>query len=425
MKIKSIAVILSILLGTVSARNGMCTPVGSLNLCSKSESEVNFDVDGLYRIHSKDKNGCSYIRGLVGSFSDKTKAQNRQKELQKSNYKCAIVDQEKETCISSTYVHRYICSPVGTLDLCTTKESEVTFDRDGLYVNCPGKYTLICNPPNQSTSVCFSKDPKWRVYNSDIDGCRYMKGLIGSFSDKTKAQNRKKALEKSNYKCAIVDQEKDTCVSSIKVKDNGGGGEGGGVGGCSDKNNMSLFKTTLTKSQFVTAIKNYGLNIFSNYAEKIYTISVNNGLNPELVVVRAMSEGFSPGGSTNNYWGLHCYNGQNSCASYSSFDAGVKAFIDNIKSNNYKTPADMMKRYAYIGDYWYNPGDWSNSGCPYYPYIKQYLSATRSNQVANACNGGYCSGYEASCLRTTDEDQYAYASFTSQKMINDRNNVFC
>lgn len=459
MRTKPIILTLSIFLGTVSARSDICTPVGTLNLCGDiKESEVNFDIDGLYvncpgkyslicnppnqknaicyskdpkwRIHSKDKNGCNVTYGLVGSFSDKTKAENRKKALEKKNYKCAVVNQEKETCISSTYVHRYICTPVGTLDLCgNTKEAEVNFDRDGLYVNCPGKYTLLCNPPNQRTSVCLSKDPKWRVYNSDIDGCRVINGLIGSFSDKTKAENRKKALKKKNYNCVIIDQAKDTCVSSL----GGGSGGGSGGGGCGNKNDMSLFKTSLTKSQFSTALKryasstsSYGLTFFSSNADIIYNTSVNNGLNPELVVVRAMSEGFSPGGSTNNYWGLNCYNGQdNACASYGSFEAGVKAFINNIKSNNYKTPADMMKRYAYIGNYWYNPGSWSLGGCIYYPYIKQYLSSSRSNQVANVCNGAYCSGYEASCVATTDEDQTAYSKFTAQKMIDDRNSVFC
>jgi len=195
-------------------------------------------------------------------------------------------------------------------------------------------------------------------------------------------------------------------------------------------NNMSLFKTSLTRSQFIKALKTYAasyssLSLFANNAGTIYDISVNNGLNPELVVVRAMSEGFSPGDYTNNYWGLSCYNLSNSCASYSSFSEGVKAFIKNIKSNNYQTPLEMMKSYAFIGYHWYNPGSWSDGGCVYYPYIKQYMSAARSNQVNYACSyGRTCSGYEYNCLDTTPEDQNAYAAWTSQKMINDRNSVF-
>jgi len=198
-------------------------------------------------------------------------------------------------------------------------------------------------------------------------------------------------------------------------------------GSCND---MSLFKTSLTRSQFINALKTYAssnssLNLFANNAGNIYDISVANGLNPELVVVRAMSEGFSPGGYTYNYWGLSCYNLSNSCASYSSFSEGVRAFINNIKSNNYQTPFDMMKTYAFIGNHWYNPGSWSDGGCVYYPYIKQYMSTTRSNQVNYACtSGGTCSGYESNCLKTTQEDQNAYATWTSQKMIGDRNSVF-
>jgi len=197
---------------------------------------------------------------------------------------------------------------------------------------------------------------------------------------------------------------------------------------CSD---ISLFSTNLTKSQFTSALKNYassstsnGIKNFASNAEKIYDISIQNNFNPEMVVVRAMSEGFSPGGSTYNYWGLGCYNGQNSCLSYSSFDKGVLAFILNIKNNNYATVQDMMLKYAYIGKYWYNPGSSSLGGCYYYPYIKQYLSQSRSNQVQQACSGATCTKNEASCVPTTQEDQNAYAKRNVVIMVNNRNKIF-
>jgi len=113
----------------------------------------------------------------------------------------------------------YTCSPITTLDLCSVKEKEINFDIDGLYVNCPGKYTLVCNPPNQSGVVCFSKDPKWRIHSGNGNGCGLTYGLIGSFGNKAKAENRKKELEELNYNCAVVEQQKSTCLNSKPPKD--------------------------------------------------------------------------------------------------------------------------------------------------------------------------------------------------------------
>lgn len=205
--------------------------------------------------------------------------------------------------------------------------------------------------------------------------------------------------------------------------------------GCNVKDDMSLFKTNLTKQQFINAVQNSasyysGLYNFSNRAGTIYDISVNNGINPELVVARAIAEGFAPGSSHNNYWGLNCLNGQESytCAYYSSFEEGVKGFINNIISNGYQTPADMMKRYVYIGDYWFNPGTWGAGGCIYFDYIeKYYTNKSRASTVRNVCkNGGYCEypGY-GNCVRTNEEDQLAYSKYASQTMIGYRNDIFC
>ena len=40
----------------------------------------------------------------------------------------------------------------------------------------------------------------------------------------------------------------------------------------------------------------------------IYDIATKNGINPEMVIIRAESEGYSPGASKNNYWGMGCTN---------------------------------------------------------------------------------------------------------------------
>jgi len=194
---------------------------------------------------------------------------------------------------------------------------------------------------------------------------------------------------------------------------------------------ISLTSTTLTRQQFISALQSYasgssgGLQTLASNAGTIYDLSIQNSFNPEMVIIRAMSEGYSPGGSTNNYWGIACYNTGGSCASYASLSDGVLAYINNIKGNGYTSVYQMMLRYAYIGDYWYNPGSSSLGGCYYFPYIRKYMSTSRASSVESACNGAACSSSGGSgCVRTTDEDQSAYAQWQVSKMADNRAVVF-
>ena len=189
---------------------------------------------------------------------------------------------------------------------------------------------------------------------------------------------------------------------------------------------ISMKSTTLSETEFTELLKakqnlGSGYRIFYQNASTIYNLSVNNNINPEMVVLRAVSEGFSPGTTHNNYWGLGCTNtgGITACARYPSFSEGVLGYIKNI--SKYDTVTNMMSKYAYIGSYWYSPGNSGLGGCYYYPYIKKYLSPERSSQVEAACSKS-CS--DSSCLKTTDEDQNAYASWQVEKMVNTRKTVF-
>lgn len=190
---------------------------------------------------------------------------------------------------------------------------------------------------------------------------------------------------------------------------------------------ISLTHTDLTKEEFITACSNQSSTTgFFDKCEKIYDISVSKNFNPEMVVIRATVEGFSPytdKPSTNNYWGLGCYNGKgiDACSSYSSFDEGVKAFIKNV--SQYNTVEDMMSKYAYIGNNWYNPGSSSGGGCYYYQYIEKYMSDTRKNTVEGYCSSGNtCSG--TACFPTNDEDQLAYSKWQVSHMVEVGNNIF-
>lgn len=197
---------------------------------------------------------------------------------------------------------------------------------------------------------------------------------------------------------------------------------------------MSISSTSLSKSDFISKVESYYANkstkaasVFKDNAGTIYDLAVSNGINPELVVVRAHLEGYSPASkgyeSYNNYWGIACYNGQSlsKCASYSSFSDGVLGFINTIKK--YDSLSSMMNKYAYIGSYWYNPGDAGTGGCYYYDYINKYMSYARSGVVSAACSKDKaCSG--SSCVQTTDEDQLAYSMWQVEKMASQRNAMF-
>ena len=199
---------------------------------------------------------------------------------------------------------------------------------------------------------------------------------------------------------------------------------------------FSVHTTTLTREEFVSLMRSYCnthscestmLNVFVANAGEVYDTSIENNVNPELVVIRAKVEGFSPGGGTNNYWGIRCYNGAGAeaCSSYGSLSKGIAGFASVVSS--YNTVSEMMSKYAYIGAYWYNPGSWALGGCAYYPYIKDFMSAERSNAVNNICNAGpTCSkNGESSCTKTIDEDQQAYATWqVNKKMAPERYNIF-
>ena len=86
--------------------------------------------------------------------------------------------------------------------------------------------------------------------------------------------------------------------------------------GCEE---MSISSTVLSRDEFITKLDTYYGNNASSYgstfkenAGKIYDLATRNGINPELIVVRADIEGYSPVsqgfGTYYNYWGIGCYN---------------------------------------------------------------------------------------------------------------------
>lgn len=191
---------------------------------------------------------------------------------------------------------------------------------------------------------------------------------------------------------------------------------------CSDINMKS---TSLTKEEFiarVSTISNAKAKALIDNAGMIYDMGVNNGVNPELVYIRAYVEGYSPGESRNNYWGIGCTNtgGLEACHTYGSLSEGVAAFYKI--ASQYDTLADFAGRYAYLGDYWYNPGSAGIGGCYYAPYIFTEIP----EHVKNACAAGKSctTAGGGDCVATTEEDKYAYLVYQSQTMVKARKVIF-
>lgn len=197
------------------------------------------------------------------------------------------------------------------------------------------------------------------------------------------------------------------------------------IGYGSNCSNFSLTTTTLSKSEFVSRVNAFhdshsAWSLFQENAEFIYDVALENNTNPEMIIVRAILEGFSPGGSKHNYFGITCYNGQpERCTSYSSFEDGILGFIEVLQ--RYHTFIELSGRYAFLGNNWYNPGNSSDGGCYYAPYI--YPDGL-DEYVSEACGPAYsnCSG--SGCLPTRQEDRDAYALYQGQNMIEMREKVF-
>ena len=193
---------------------------------------------------------------------------------------------------------------------------------------------------------------------------------------------------------------------------------------CSD---IGMKNTSLTKEEFVSLAKSYAsrrgsAKALADQAEMIYDMGISNGVNPELVFIRADVEGYSPGASHNNYWGIGCTNtgGLAACKSYSSLAEGVSGFLKYV--SQFGTLTELTGKYAYLGSYWYNPGGSGVGGCYYAPYIYQ----TVPDRVKEACSSAHpcTTAHEGTCVLTNAEDKQAYLVYQSQVMIKARKSIF-
>ncbi len=200
--------------------------------------------------------------------------------------------------------------------------------------------------------------------------------------------------------------------------------------------------TSLSREEFIARVTDYYTsrsgaservkNIFIQNAGKVYDLSMQNNINPEIVITRAVAEGHSPSNNEqyankNNYWGLNCTNTGtlSDCSTYATFDDGVMGFIQNI--SQYDSLSSMMKRYSSIGSFWYNPGDSGLGGCYYLESIRPYITEERYLEVSNYCQEGKkCdkTDHSPNCVETTEDDRAAYTKYQVSKMLDYRQTIF-
>lgn len=215
---------------------------------------------------------------------------------------------------------------------------------------------------------------------------------------------------------------------------------------CTD---FSLTTTTLSKSEFVAKMNAYCESTgreafctnFAAHAEEVYDVSLESGVNPELVVVTAGTEqGWTKCGSWYNFWGIGISNGNgcNSGPHLTSLAEGIRKYasvLDTYKEGGSSasliiqryeeseaagcdpaghglpgTLAGMQSVYGYIGAYRYNPGSSGLGGC----YIlNQMYGADYCDRVPSGNN-----------VPTTICEQNDYTIFTLQHKLQFRQDIF-
>lgn len=100
---------------------------------------------------------------------------------------------------------------------------------------------------------------------------------------------------------------------------------------------ISINETTLTKDEFVNAVRNYSTDDgyqtrFAQWADVIYDVCVEHNINPVVCVAVACQEsGFGKYvGGKFNYWGIAVYNDTNSGTSYATMEEAVEAWCKVI-----------------------------------------------------------------------------------------------
>ena len=219
---------------------------------------------------------------------------------------------------------------------------------------------------------------------------------------------------------------------------------------------FSLTSTSLSKQEFISKMEAYCNNSgnsnfctnFSNNAEEVYDVSIDSGVNPELVVVTAGTEqSFRKCADLYNFWGIGISNGEGCYDGpiLRSLAEGIREYAStlaeyqeggsqasSIESRNQQreeagcdkaghgppgTLAGMQSVYSWIGDYRYSPGSWGLGGCIYLDII--YGDGYCSTKSV-------CTNYSScpSSSATTVCEQNDYTAYQLQEKLDLRNAIF-
>ena len=221
-------------------------------------------------------------------------------------------------------------------------------------------------------------------------------------------------------------------------------------------NEFSLTTPTLSRGEFIASMELYCAktgksgfcNNFSSQAGLVYDISIENNVNPELVVVTAGTEqNWNKCAGLYNFWGIGIPNGKG-CSDgpqLTSMEAGIKSYAKTINSyldggsyassitSRYNerssagcdpaghglpgTLTGMQSVYSWIGNYRYNPGSWGLGGCVYLDII--YGSGYCAS-ISTCKNYDNC----PSASKTTTCEQNDYTAWQLQEKVKLRQEIF-
>ena len=223
---------------------------------------------------------------------------------------------------------------------------------------------------------------------------------------------------------------------------------------------LSLSETMFTKEVFTQALQAYYdktgnqafYNNFLSKVDELYDTAVACGVNPELVVITAKTEGnFREAGGSYNYWGLNVPNGESSGDSFSSLAEGVRGYAQYIQkyetgsfaeeiTKRYEerkaagcdplgyglpgTLSGMQSLYSYLGKHGYA---YSGAGSGGYYYMDPEIAgvtkiyATHEEFVEKCLNGG---PEHADGTETTVWEQGQYTAWQVEKKLDVWEDIF-
>lgn len=199
--------------------------------------------------------------------------------------------------------------------------------------------------------------------------------------------------------------------------------------------------TPLSKSEFVRLVTDYLNSVkngasyvpyFIEYAEEIYDMGLEKGINPELIYIFARKEvGFTK--DTNdtahyNYWGLGHGNNSSHGIYYNSFMEGVEGQYNYFLK--FDSLESVMKVYSSLGSILYNFDESKEQGlggCYYMRVIygNSYSRCSSSYHCeAHFDSSGNVVGHSAGCVETTETERSAYIKWQAEKLLVHREKIF-